>query len=292
MSDTKKFPFKSYSALPNSLILNSVFNTADVYRVFVLSLTADKTTGETDTTISQLADFIGESVTNYQNKPTFTDRLRSTNDVSVVTVCYKGKSGQSGPKNRNRYSFRKPEKEDIFRMIHKEFVGVDIGIKLKGYLIKLFAVSHSETLFCDYSLSQLAKELHMSTGTISSYNKKLFELGLLVKLDNGILITCNGLKPVTVKTKMTKNILDEFEAALAHSISVYNSSHTDKINISSLSESDIKKMNLDKSLNTFAFYYKDGFRNVRNLNSLALYIASGGASLKSNTSINDSIIIL
>lgn len=294
MSDTKKLPFKSYSALPNSLILNSVFNVADVYRVFVLSLTANKTTGETDTTISQLADFVGESDSNYQNDPSFTDRLRASKDVIVATICSKGKSGESGPKNRNIYTFRKPEKDDVFRMIHKEFFELEIDIKLKGYLIRLFAVSHSETLFCDYSLRQLAKELHMSTSTISSYNKKLIELGLLVKLDNGVLITCNGLKPVTAKTKMTKNILDEFEAALAYSISAYNSSHTDKIDISSLSDSDIKKLNLDKALYTFAFYYKDGYKNVRNINSLAFYIASGGASFNSETTTDkdNQIIIL
>ncbi len=39
---------------------------ADVYRTYVLLLIADKSTLTTDTTIDQLASFVGESKSNYK----------------------------------------------------------------------------------------------------------------------------------------------------------------------------------------------------------------------------------
>ena len=59
----KKVPFKSYTIMNNSLINH--FNCSDVYRLFVLSLTTDREL-KTDTTLDQLADFVGEKVSNYK----------------------------------------------------------------------------------------------------------------------------------------------------------------------------------------------------------------------------------
>lgn len=59
---------------------------ADVYRTYVLLLIADKSTLTTDTTIDQLASFVGESKSNYKgNRKTksFNDKLRDTGEVTI-----------------------------------------------------------------------------------------------------------------------------------------------------------------------------------------------------------------
>lgn len=59
---------------------------ADVYRTYVLLLITDKSTLTTDTTIDQLASFVGESKSNYKgNKKTksFNDKLRDTGEVTI-----------------------------------------------------------------------------------------------------------------------------------------------------------------------------------------------------------------
>lgn len=276
MAESPKLPFKNYTALPNSLIQSEVFSAADVYRIFVLSLTADKITGITDTTIKQLAGFVGESESNYENKNSFTDKLRASQDVEVRTISIPGTIITS-PIKRNQYKFRLPVEPEPFRMIHREFYDVELDHKIKGYLIRLFSVAHTNTMFIGYSQRQLEKLLHMSAHTIRSYNKILVERGLIVELKNGLLLTCPGIIPIEKRTKATKEILASYNELLTKSILLYNESHTDQISIDSLSVEDIKKLNLDRSVSTYAYYFKDDFSKVKNINSLALFVTTGVA---------------
>ena len=64
-------------------------NCADLYRFFILSLTADKDTFKTDTTLDQLANFVGESRRNYDSgkiSTSFTDRLIKSNEVELEYI--------------------------------------------------------------------------------------------------------------------------------------------------------------------------------------------------------------
>ena len=63
MKDTK-LPFKEYTVMSNNLIQN--LNCSDVYRAYTLLLTADKDSLETNTTLKQLAGFVGEELDNYK----------------------------------------------------------------------------------------------------------------------------------------------------------------------------------------------------------------------------------
>ena len=59
---------------------------ADVYRTYVLLLTADKNTLITDTTIDQLASFVGDKPANYKSgksSKSFNDKLRATWEVAI-----------------------------------------------------------------------------------------------------------------------------------------------------------------------------------------------------------------
>lgn len=74
-----KLPFKEYTVMSNNLIQK--LGCADVYRTYVLLLTADKYTLTTDTTIDQLASYVGEKPANYKggkSSQSFNDKLRAT----------------------------------------------------------------------------------------------------------------------------------------------------------------------------------------------------------------------
>ncbi|MEA4937826.1 MAG: winged helix-turn-helix transcriptional regulator [Paludibacter sp.] len=287
-----KKPFKEYTVLPNSLIQNEIFGPSDIYRIFVLSLTADKITGKTDTTIDQLADFVGESTFNYQNKYSFTDKLRDSNDVDVNTVLYR-EDITNCPIKRNYYTLRKPVNSEPFRMIHRELYDVDLKIKIKGYLIRLFSVAVTETLFVGYSQRELAKLLHISPNTIRSYNKELTEKGYILELENGLFLTCPGFRPIEKLTEASKTILAQYHQLLIISIDNYNNSHTDILSIKTITIDDLKKLNLDRSTRIYAYYYINDFSNVKNINGLALFLETG-VPYKSlpNKESDDSIIVL
>jgi len=160
-------------------------------------------------------------------------------------------------------------------MIHREFYDVDVEHSIKGYLIRLFSVSHVNTMFCGYSQRQLAKLLHMSTTTMRKYNVILIEKGLIVELENGLLLTCPGFNPIIMKTPETKKTLSAYKDNLEVSISSYNQSATIALSIDNLKQSDIQNLKLDKSTSTFAHYFIDNFSKVKNLNSLAFYLSTG-----------------
>ena len=70
-------PFKEYTVMSNNLIQN--LNCSDVYRTYTLLLTADKLSLETNTTLEQLAGFVGEKLDNYKKSKgtlSFNDKLR------------------------------------------------------------------------------------------------------------------------------------------------------------------------------------------------------------------------
>ena len=83
MKDTK-LPFKEYTVMSNNLIQN--LNCSDVYRTYTLLLTADKDSLETNTTLKQLAGFVGEELDNYKKSKStlsFNDKLRATGEVII-----------------------------------------------------------------------------------------------------------------------------------------------------------------------------------------------------------------
>ena len=287
-----KKPFKEYTVLLNSLILNKIFCLADIYRIFVLSLTTDKITGITDTIINQLAELVGESKFNYQNENSFTDKLRNSTDVDVNTVLYR-EDVTNSPIKRNYYTFRKPVNSEPFRMIHRELYDVDLTIKIKGYLIRLFSAAVTETLFVGYSQRELAKLLHISPNTIRSYNKELSEKGLILELKKGFLLTCPGFRPIEKLTEASKTLLAQYHQLLIISIDNYNNSHTDILSIKTITIDDLKKLNLDRSTHIYAYYHITGFSNVKNINGLALFLDTG-VPYKSlpNKESEDSIIFL
>lgn len=107
---------KEYTVMSNNLIQK--LGCADVYRTYVLLLTADKYTLTTDTTIDQLASFVGDKPANYKggkSSKSFNDKLRATGEVSI-------QNKDSGKKDRTwtDYIFF-PVSFGHYRRINREF---------------------------------------------------------------------------------------------------------------------------------------------------------------------------
>ena len=280
----EKSPFKEYTVLCNSTILDELFCVSDVYRIFVLSLTAEKITGETDTTIQQFADLVGESKNNYTGKDALTDKLRKCNDIKLETRFVEKGPGKK-PKKRNFYTFKIPKPADItenldtFRMIYREFLLIDdLSIKIKGYLIKLYSVANTNTLYMDRNITELEKLLHMSHNTITTYNKELEAKGYIKIEKDGLFIKCQGFKPILKRSDRTKEILSGFKQNLESAISAYNYNYQVHFDIKSLTLSDLKKLKLDKMTDIYAKYHITDFKTAENINSIAFFLETGLSS--------------
>ena len=63
--DSKKLPFKTYTVMSNNLI--QTLGCADVYRTYTLLLIANTEFLKTNTTLEQLAGYVGETLQNYKH---------------------------------------------------------------------------------------------------------------------------------------------------------------------------------------------------------------------------------
>ena len=142
---------------------------ADVYRTYVLLLIADKSTLTTDTTIEELASFVGESKSNYKgNKKTksFNDKLRDTGEVTI-------QEKNSGRKDRTwtDYIFS-PVTYGNYRRISREFYDSyndTLDLKLKGFILKLFSAAEPHSHTITLPMRKLEKLIHMGHDTINKY---------------------------------------------------------------------------------------------------------------------------
>jgi hypothetical protein len=179
LANQRKLPFKSYTIMNNDLIAH--FSCPDVYRLYVLSLTTDREL-KTDTTLEQLANFVGESVHNLRGgirSKSFPDKLRESSFVDVVTVD--GKSYSNGNRiTRNIYTFKEPIPTQ-YRRITRGLFDIELPTKLKGYIIKLFSITNPHSYIIEKTINEIEKLLRMDKKTIKKYNEELEELNFLVK---------------------------------------------------------------------------------------------------------------
>lgn len=90
----EKLPFKEYTVMSNNLIQK--LGCADVYRTYVLLLIANKYTLTTDTTIDELASFVGDKPANYnggKSSKSFNDKLRATGKLPYRIRIVAGMTG-------------------------------------------------------------------------------------------------------------------------------------------------------------------------------------------------------
>ena len=204
----EKLPFKEYTVMSNNLIQK--LGCSDAYRTYVLLLTADKQTRRTDTTLQQLAGFVGEKEANYKGgkaSKSFNDKLRVTGEVAIVD-----KDSGRADRHWTDYVFS-PVIPKHYKRIDREFYDNynTLDLKLRGFILKLFSATEPHSYIIKLPMRELKELIHMGHDTINSLIVQLKELGLLDEIDDWKILKAKGLiidQPGNKFVEETMSILD------------------------------------------------------------------------------------
>ena len=211
-------PFKDYTVMSNNLMQN--LGCSDVYRTYVLLLTADKTTLKTDTTLGQLAVFIGDKECNYKGGKTsksFNDKLRETGEVSITD-----KDSERTDRHWTDYTFLHVMKGH-YKRIGREFYDNynTLDLKLRGFILKLFSVTEPHSYIIKTPMRELKNLIHMGHDTINSQIKILKDLDLLEEIGDCKVLKVKGLRIDVPKD----SYIEEMKAMFEHMIMVNESNN-------------------------------------------------------------------
>ena len=257
MRDTK-LPFKEYTVMSNNLIQN--LNCSDVYRAYTLLLTADKDSLETNTTLKQLAGFVGEELDNYKKSKStlsFNDKLRATGEVVIRDIDSKRKD-----RHWTMYRFNQVEPGN-YRRIGREFYDTynTLDLKLRGFILKLFSVTEPHSHVIKLSpIRKLEKRIHMGHDTISRYIGQLKDLDLLDEIGGCLILKVKGLIIDQPKDKQVKKLIAMFD----HMID--------------FNESNNKP--LSRECMIYKKYKENGFKDVKNIHAFMKSIQAGTVGRK------------
>ena len=221
---------------------------ADVYRTYVLLLIADKSTLTTDTTIDQLASFVGESKSNYKgNRKTksFNDKLRDTGEVTI-------QEKNSGRKDRTwtDYIFS-PVTYENYRRISREFYdsyNKTLDLKLRGFILKLFSAAEPHSHTITLPVRRMKELIHMGHDTISRYIEQLRDMDLLDEVGDSIILKTKGLLIDLPKDKYVEEVKAVFEHMIA-----FNESRGNPISRECMIYKKYKEKNFEGVKNMHAF---------------------------------------
>ena len=221
---------------------------ADVYRTYVLLLIADKSTLTTDTTIEELASFVGESKFNYKgNRKTksFNDKLRDTGEVTI-------QEKNSGRKDRTwtDYIFS-PVTYENYRRISREFYdsyNKTLDLKLRGFILKLFSAAEPHSHTITLPVRRMKELIHMGHDTISRYIEQLRDMDLLDEVGDSIILKTKGLLIDLPKDKYVEEVKAVFEHMIA-----FNESRGKPISRECMIYKKYKEKNFEGVKNMHAF---------------------------------------
>lgn len=209
----EKLPFKEYTVMSNNLIQK--LGCADVYRTYVLLLTADKNTLITDTTIDQLASFVGDKPANYKggkSSKSFNDKLIATGEVTIQ----KKDSGRDD-RTWTDYIFS-PVCFGHYRRINREFYDSynnTLDLKLRGFILKLFSAAEPHSHTITLPVRRMKELIHMGHDTISRYIEQLRDMDLLDEVGDTIILKAKGLLIDLPKDKYVEEVKAVFEHMIA-----------------------------------------------------------------------------
>ena len=239
--------------MSNNLIQN--LNCSDVYRTYTLLLTADKDSLETNTTLKQLAGFVGEELDNYKKSKStlsFNDKLRATGEVVIRDIDSKRKD-----RHWTMYRFNQVEPGN-YRRIGREFYDTynTLDLKLRGFILKLFSVTEPHSHVIKLSpIRKLEKRIHMGHDTISRYIEQLKDLDLLDEVDDCLILKVKGLIIDQPKDKQVEELTSIFD------------------HIIEFNEGNNKS--LSRECMIYKRYKENGFKDVKNMHSLMKSLATG-----------------
>lgn len=248
----KRPPFKQYTVMSNNLIQN--LNCSDVYRTYTLLLIADKQFLETNTTLKQLAEFVGDKLSNYKKSKgtlSFNDKLRATGEVSIHDIDSKRKD-----RHWTKYKFCQV-KSGNYRRIGKEFYDTynTLDLKLRGFILKLFSAAEPHSYIVKLSMRDLKECIHMGHGTISKYIEQLKDLDLLDEVGDSLILKVKGL----IVDQPNDKYVEKQIAIWDYQIEVY-----ERDNIP-----------LSRECMIYKKYKENGFKGVKNIYTLMKSLEAG-----------------
>lgn len=244
--------------MSNNLIQN--LNCSDVYRTYTLLLTADKDSLETNTTLGQLAGFVGEELDNYKKSKStlsFNDKLRATGEVVIRDIDSKRKD-----RHWTMYRFNQVEPGN-YRRIGREFYDTynTLDLKLRGFILKLFSVTEPHSYVIKLSsIRKLKERIHMGHNTIGKYIEQLKDLDLLDEVDDCLILKVKGLIIDQPKDKQVEELTSIFD------------------HIIEFNEGNNKP--LSRECIIYKRYKENGFKDVKNMHSLMKSLATGTVGKK------------
>ena len=244
--------------MSNNLIQK--LNCSDVYRTYTLLLTADKDSLETNTTLKQLAGFVGEELDNYKKSKgtlSFNDKLKATGEVVIRDIDSKRKD-----RHWTMYRFNQVEPGN-YRRIGREFYDTynTLDLKLRGFILKLFSVTEPHSYVIKLSSIRKLKELiHMGHNTIGRYIEQLKDLDLLDEIGDCLILKVKGLIIDQPKDKQVEELTTIFD-------------HMIEFN-----EGNNKP--LSRECMIYKKYKENGFKDVKNMHSLMKSLATGTVGRK------------
>lgn len=244
--------------MSNNLIQN--LNCSDVYRAYTLLLTADKDSLETNTTLKQLAGFVGEELDNYKKSKStlsFNDKLRATGEVVIRDIDSKQKD-----RHWTMYRFNQVEPGN-YRRIGREFYDTynTLDLKLRGFILKLFSVTEPHSYVTKLSsIRKLEKRIHMGHDAIGRYIEQLKDLDLLDEIGDCLILKVKGLIIDQPKDKQVKKLIAMFD-------------HMIEFN-----EGNNKP--LSRECMIYKKYKENGFKDVKNIHAFMKSIQAGTVGRK------------
>ena len=241
-----KLPFKEYTVMSNNLIQK--LGCADVYRTYVLLLITDKYTLTTDTTIDQLALYVGDKPANYKggkSSQSFNDKLRATGEVTI-----QNKDSGRNDRTWTDYIFS-PVSFGHYRRIDKEFYDLynnTLDLKLRGFILKLFSAAEPHSHTITLSVRRMKELIHMGHDTISNYIEQLRDMDLLDEVGDTIILKAKGLLIDLPQDKYVEEIKADFEHMIA-----YNESRGNPISRECMIYKKYKENNFKGVKNMHAF---------------------------------------
>ena len=245
-----KLPFKKYTVMSNNLIQK--LGCADVYRTYVLLLIADKYTLTTDTTIDELASFVGDKPANYKggkSSKSFNDKLRATGEVTI--------QNKDSGRTWTDYIFS-PVCFGHYRRINREFYDSynnTLDLKLRGFILKLFSAAEPHSHTITLSVRKLKELIHMGHGTMDKYIDQLRDMDLLDEVGDSIILKAKGLIIDLPKDKYVEEVKAVFEHMIA-----FNESRGNPIS---------------RECMIYKKYKEKNFEGVKNMHALMKSLSSG-----------------
>ena len=215
---------------------------------------------ETNTTLKQLAGFVGEELDNYKKSKStlsFNDKLRATGEVVIRDIDSKRKD-----RHWTIYRFNQVEPGN-YRRIGREFYDTynTLDLKLRGFILKLFSVTEPHSYVIKLSSIRKLKELiHMGHNTIGRYIEQLKDLDLLDEIGDCLILKVKGLIIDQPKDKQVKKLIAMFD-------------HMIEFN-----EGNNKP--LSRECMIYKKYKENGFKDVKNIHAFMKSIQAGTVGRK------------